>query len=100
MEVASVSVISEQTFQAIASSTDKLEPTDITLSTYSGDNLHILGTYDVQVNYGSQSYTLPLVVIQGQGPSLFRRNWLEKIKIHWNSIYTVQKQSISSLINK
>ena len=28
---ASVSVISEQTFQAIASSTDELEPTDITL---------------------------------------------------------------------
>ena len=97
---ASLSVISEQTFQAIASPTDKLQATSITLTTYSGQNLHILETYDVQVGYKSQSQTLPLVVVQGHEPSLFWRNWLEKIKIDWNSIYSVQEQSISSLINK
>ena len=59
-----------------------------------------MGTYDVQVGYKSQSRTLPLVVVQGHGPSLFRRNWLEKIKIDWNSVYSVQKQSLSPLINK
>ena len=41
---ASLSIISEQTFQAIASPTDKLQSTNITLTTYSGDNLHIMGT--------------------------------------------------------
>ena len=74
---ASLSVISEQTFQSIASPTDKLQPTDITLTTYTGQSLSILGTYDVQVCYQSQVHTLPLVVVQGQGPSLFGRNWLE-----------------------
>ena len=44
---ASLSIISEQTFQVIASPTDKLQSTSITLTTYSGDNLHIMGTYDV-----------------------------------------------------
>ena len=78
---ASLSIISEQTFWAIASPTDKLQSTSITLTTYSGDNLHIMGTYDVQVDYKSQSHTLPLVVVQAHGPSLFGRNWLEKIKI-------------------
>ena len=97
---ASISVISGQTFQAIASPTDKLQTTSITFTTYSGQNLHILGTYDVQVGYNSHSQTLPLVVVQGHGPSLFERKWLEKIKIDWNSIYSVQEQSISSLINK
>ena len=97
---ASLSVISEQTFKAIVSPTDELQATSITLTTYSGQNLHILGIYDIQVGYKSQSQTLPLVVVQGHGPSLFGRNWLEKIKIDWNSIYSVQEQSISSLINK
>ena len=94
---ASLSVISEQTFQAITSPTDKFQATSITLTTYSG---HILGTYDVQVGYKIHSQTLPLVVVQRNGPSLFRRNWLEKIKMDWSSIYSVQEQSISSLINK
>ena len=97
---ASLSIINEQTFQVIASPTDKLQSTSITLTTYSGDNLHIMGTYDVQVDYKSQSQTLPLVVVQGHGPSLFGRNWLEKIKIDWNSIYSLQEQSLSPLINK
>ena len=61
---ASLSIISKQTFRAIASPTDKLQSTSITLTTYSGDNLHIMGTYDVQVDYKSQSQTLPLVVVK------------------------------------
>ena len=97
---ASLSIISEQTFRAIASPTDRLQSTSITLTTYSGDNFHIMGTYDVQVGYKCQSQTLPLVVVQGHGPSLLGRNWLEKIKIDWNCIYSVQEQSLSPLINK
>ena len=97
---ASLSVISEQTFHSIASPTDKLQPTDITLTTYTGHSLSILGTYDVQVCYQSQVHTLPLVVVQGQGPSLFGRNWLEKIKLDWNSIHTLQNISVSPLLDK
>ena len=44
---ASLAIISEQTFRAIASPTDKLQSTSVTLTTYSGNNLHIMGTYDV-----------------------------------------------------
>ena len=80
--------------------TIKLQLMSITLATYSGDNLHILGTYNVQVGYKGQLQTLPLVVVQGPGPSFFGRNWLEKIKIDWNSIYSVQNSQYPlSLIN-
>ena len=71
---ASPSVISKQTFLAILSPTDKLQPMSITLTTYSGDNLHIMGSYNVQAGYKSQSQTLTLVVVQGHGPTLFGRN--------------------------
>ena len=50
--------------------------------------------------YQSQVHTLPLVVVQGQGPSLFGRNWLEKIKLDWNSIHTLQNISVSPLLDK
>ena len=56
------SLVSEETFQAIASPTDKLQLTIIILTTYSGDNLHIMVIYDVQVGYKSQLQTLSLVV--------------------------------------
>ena len=95
-----LSVISEQTFHSIASTTDKLQSTDITLTTYTGHSLSILGTFDVQVCYQSQVHTLPLVVVQGQGPSLFGRNWLEEIKLDWNSIHTLQNVSVSPLLDK
>ena len=97
---ASLSVISEQTFHSIASTTDKLQSTDITLTTYTGHSLSILGTFDVQVCYQSQVHTLPLVVVQGQGPSLFGRSWLEEIKLDCNSIHTLQNVSVSPLLDK
>ena len=81
------------------SPTDKLQPTSITLTTCSGDYLHIMETYTIQVGYKSQSRTLPIVVVQGHGPSLFVKNWLEKIKIDWNSIQLVQEESLTPLIN-
>ena len=59
-----------------------------------------MGTYSVQVGYKSQSQILPLVVVQDHRQSLLRRNWLEKIKIDWNSVYAIQKQSLFSVINK
>ena len=80
---------------------DNLQPTDIALTTYTGESLSIMGTYNVQVCYQSQVYTLPLIVVKGRSPSLFGRNWLEKIKVDWNSIHALQNSSsLSSLLDK
>ena len=98
---ASLSIISEETFRSIAQPMDNLQPTDIALTTYTGESLSIMGTYNVQVCYQSQVHTLPLIVVKGHGPSLFGRNWLEKIKIDWNSIHALQNSySLSSLLDK
>ena len=86
---ASLSIISEETFHSIAQPMDNLQSTDIALTTYTGESLNIMGTYNVQVCYQSQVHTLPLIVVKGQGPSLFGRNWLENIKTDWNSIHAL-----------
>ena len=50
---------------------------------------------------------LPLVVVQGQGPSLFGRNWLQEVKLNWtelarvHSIHTYTKTDLlKSLLQK
>ena len=65
---ASLSIISEDTYKSICSVTDHLKPT----CTYTGDTLAVLGYIDVQVEYESQVLILSLIVVKGQGTSLFR----------------------------
>ena len=37
----------------------------------------------MNVCYEGVEYSLPLLVVGGQGPALLGRNWLEKIKLNW-----------------
>ena len=53
------------------------------------------------------AFDLLLVVVQGQGPSLFGRNWLQEIKLNWtelaqvHSIHTTTKtDQLTSLLQK
>ena len=41
--------------------------------------------------YENQKSQLPLVIVQGEKPAFFGRNWLEKIKLDWGEIFTVEK---------
>lgn len=42
------------------------------LNTYTGEPLHVLGQLQVQVRFNNQEKTLPMVVVKGDGPSLWR----------------------------
>ena len=66
-----------------------LQPTTISLRTYTGECLTILGTLEVQVEHSSQSATLPLIVVEEEGPNLFGQNWLEKIRLNWSHICNI-----------
>ena len=48
----------------------------------------------MHVKYGTQSAPLVLVIVNGNGPSLFGRNWLKYIQLNWERITaTVQTES-------
>ena len=67
-----------------------LENTDVTLSSYSGERVPILGKISVPVKYSSNDEkVLDLVVVQGKRPALFGRDWLSKIRLDWESIFNV-----------
>ena len=72
---ASLSLVSEQEFRDTWPERE-VSTTDITLHSYSGESIPIVGTVDVCVKCNRQDAVLPLVVIIGVGPSLLGRNWL------------------------
>lgn len=71
------------------------------LRSYSGDKLDLLGELQVSVKYGSQTVTLPMVVVKGSKVPLLRRNWNEHIKPNWSEVFTVQETDpVRSLTDK
>ena len=80
---AAVSVISEDTFHTVFKDTRQLEKTQVTLRTYLGEEIPVLGQAVVNVKYESQTVNnLPLMITIGQGASLFGRNWLQHVRLN------------------
>ena len=85
---ASLSIISEETYSRLWPEKKKpsLEESNITLRTYSGEQLAIKGTLQVDVEYKDQKAHLQLVVATGQGPNLLGRDWLSRIRLNWTEL--------------
>ena len=96
---ASVSLISKATWKNRLKS-PRLSPSEIRLKTYSGEALKVLGQCMVEVRYGEQTCQAPLVVVAGHGPSLFGRNWLEKIRLEWGSIQSITTTPVEELLHE
>lgn len=75
--------------------------TSTRLSTYTGDQMAVAGRMDVKVRYGPQEVTMPLYVVEGEGPSLLGREWLSKVKLDWKSIGMVSSAPrVTALLEK
>ena len=64
---ASLTLISENTFRNCWPDLS-LSHNGITLHTYSSESIPVLDTLDVCVNHNGQKATLPLLVVEGEGP--------------------------------
>ena len=97
---AAVSLVSEET--------DLLEPVPYVynythptkLCTYSGEPLTVLGQQEVKVQHGEQTAKLPLLVVQGKGPSLLGRNWLRVLRLDWKVIHQLRGGSLQELLER
>ena len=85
---ASLSVISVKMYNNLSSEgrVPPLEKSEIVLRTYTGEEVKPKGSCTVNVSYQGADYTLPLLVVGGEGPALLGRNWLEQIKLYWPGI--------------
>ena len=93
------SLISEWTFKQYWQN-QNLQDLAVSLRTYSGESLGVLGKFSVVVCYKDQQQVLPLVVTDGVGPSLLGWDWLAHLKLDWKFIHDFQDGPLNSLISK
>ena len=79
---ASLSLINKHTYENLLGG-NELEENHTTLQTYTGEKIKVLGEQNVTVKYSDQEHVLPLIVVEGKGPPLLGRNWLEKVRLNW-----------------
>ena len=97
---ASVSLISERVWKEMLSGSELVKyATLLKLKTNTGERLHVLGHLQVRVEYSDQEKCLPLLVVAGNGPSLWGSNWLNEVRLDWGCIKQIQTR-LESLRSK
>ena len=72
---AAVSILSDRTRTSLPYLEKlPLQPTQVTLQTYTGESMFVLGELLVIVTCQGTNHTLPLLVVKEDGPSLIGRN--------------------------
>ena len=64
----------------------KLQKSEITLKTYTGEKITPRGKINCSVEYKGQTKQLNVQIIETPGPALFGRDWLSEIKLDWGEI--------------
>ena len=94
---AAVSLVSERTYWSLFPERC-LQPSKACLCTYSGESITVIGQAEVEVCYEEQRVKISLLVVKGEGPSLFGRDWLTKIRLNWGAINTVRYRTLTSVL--
>ena len=53
--------------------------------------MKVTGQVKMSMKYEEQEAVLPVLVIQGKGPNLIGRDWLQEIKLNWRNIFQSKK---------
>ena len=86
---ASRSLIRETTYKMLQAQTNlpPLQSTTAQLCTYTGEQLPILGILNIPVSYLTQTATVDLIIVKGDGPSLMGRDLLQQIRLYWQGLH-------------
>ena len=101
---ASLSILSEKTYQDIAQQTDisPLEESQVTLKTYTGEVIKVLGITKVNARYDAQEQRLCIHVVKGEGPDLMGRDWLDHFTVTLGEVNHLAQswESLQSMLNQ
>jgi hypothetical protein len=85
---ASVSVMSADKFYKLFPNVT-IKRSNILLVTYSQQQLKLVGEVEMNVKYKDKLYALNLKIVNGNGPTLLGRDWLQYIKLDWRNVFTL-----------
>ena len=67
------------------------------LSSYTIDPITIAGELKVTVSDDKQCQKLTLYVVEGGGPCLLGRGWLQQVRLHWKNSCSVKAEGKSQM---
>ncbi|XP_038072087.1 uncharacterized protein K02A2.6-like [Patiria miniata] len=75
-----------------------MQPVNRVLHAYAGAQLRILGQLVVEVQYGDQKATLPLIIVHADkyAPPLLGREWLTVLKLDWPNLFSQGQYGVKS----
>ena len=78
-----LTLINEETYSKIGqpNQLNPLEKASVILKTYTGQQINVLGTAQVVICYHGREEVLPVQVVEGVGPNLLGRDWIQQLKV-------------------
>ena len=96
---ASMSIMSQTTFFGLWPGRS-LEETDVRLQSYTKEPIPVVGCCYVNLGYKGQTVNnVPLLVVEGSGPSLLGRDWFTRIRLDWKQIYHLQSNGLQAVLD-
>ena len=92
-----VSLVSAETYWKLWSNPPLLKSRGVQLRMHTGEIIATKGQLNILVEYLSQQWTLPLIVVSGTVLTLLGRKWLSNIKLNWNAMQVNNADMISRL---
>ena len=93
---AAVSLISEKTFYEHWGEEKLQQADDITLTSYTGQSIAVLGKIEPEIKYNAQTVRMPILVVKGDRPNLLGRNILVVMRMDWPNLLSIQQSVTSS----
>ena len=93
---AAVSLISEKTFYEHWGEEKLQQADDITLTSYTGQSIAVLGKIEPEIKYNAQTVRMPILVVKGDRPNLLGRNILVVMCMDWPNLLSIQQSATSS----
>lgn len=99
---ASLSILSGAKYQELLQKGAQLplEPSQVSLKTYTGESLNVLGSIRATVKFEGQVNELSLLVVVGNGPALLGRNWMSKFKVTPSIFHVAVPDRLEQLLDK
>ena len=96
---ASLIVINSKTFDIIKSGLEQIErsKSNVKFKTYSGEMIRPQGQAVIPMEYENQSLKCTLYIIERNRPNLLRRDCLAKIRLKWEELFSMNRESKTNL---
>ena len=77
----------------------RIQPVRVILRNYSGEKIPAVGKITVPVKYENQEHIFDLIVVEGNLPALFGRDWLSRIRVDWKNVFNVKVEATKNEIS-